>query len=188
MTRIGSAKPLSTRRSRLAFLAGSHATSLPHDKRRYRKRNRIEIMFGRLKDWRRLATRYDQSPKVFRVNFADLSITPDNFNQTNRTRITKAKMRHDWIKGDESPTRINWAHLTLARFSYALTVCAGHQPHIYALMGAVCVTQINPKRRPYGRLIAENHCRAHNCGSNDIDISTTIKIEFGRTVDGLEVC
>ncbi len=36
-----------------------------YDKRRYRKRNRIEIMFGRLKDWRRVATRYDRSPKVF---------------------------------------------------------------------------------------------------------------------------
>jgi len=35
-----------------------------YDKRRYRKRNRIEIMFGRLKDWRRVATGYDQSPKV----------------------------------------------------------------------------------------------------------------------------
>ena len=33
-----------------------------YDKRRYRKRNRIEIMFGRLKDWRRVATRYDRSP------------------------------------------------------------------------------------------------------------------------------
>lgn len=36
-----------------------------YDKRRYRCRNRIEIMFGRLKDWRRVATRYDRSPKVF---------------------------------------------------------------------------------------------------------------------------
>lgn len=25
----------------------------------------IEIMFGRLKDWRRVATRYDHYPKVF---------------------------------------------------------------------------------------------------------------------------
>ena len=25
----------------------------------------IEIMFGRLKDWRRIATRYDRCPKVF---------------------------------------------------------------------------------------------------------------------------
>jgi transposase len=35
------------------------------DRRRYKRRNRIEIMFGRLKDWRRVATRYDRCPKVF---------------------------------------------------------------------------------------------------------------------------
>ena len=38
---------------------------IKYDKRRYKRRNRIEIMFGRLKDWRRVATRYDRSPKVF---------------------------------------------------------------------------------------------------------------------------
>lgn len=36
-----------------------------YDKRRYRCRNRIEIMFGRLKDWRRVAPRYDRCPQVF---------------------------------------------------------------------------------------------------------------------------
>ena len=36
-----------------------------YDKRRYKRRNRIEIMFGRHKDWRRVATRYDRCPKVF---------------------------------------------------------------------------------------------------------------------------
>ncbi len=36
-----------------------------YDKRRYKRRNRIEIIFGRLKDWRRVATRYDRCPKVF---------------------------------------------------------------------------------------------------------------------------
>ena len=36
-----------------------------HDTHRYKRRNRIEIMFGRLKDWRRIATRYDRYPKVF---------------------------------------------------------------------------------------------------------------------------
>lgn len=35
------------------------------DKRRYKRRNPIEIMFGRLKDRRRMATRYDRCPKVF---------------------------------------------------------------------------------------------------------------------------
>ena len=36
-----------------------------YDKRRYKRRNRIDIMFGRLKDWRRVATHYDRCPKVF---------------------------------------------------------------------------------------------------------------------------
>lgn len=36
-----------------------------YDKRRYKRRNRIEITFGRLKDWRRVATRYDRCPEVF---------------------------------------------------------------------------------------------------------------------------
>ena len=36
-----------------------------YDKRRYKRRNRIEIMFGRLKDWRRVATHYDRCPNVF---------------------------------------------------------------------------------------------------------------------------
>ncbi len=38
---------------------------IKYDKRRYKRRNRIEIMFGRLKDWRRISTRYDRCPKVF---------------------------------------------------------------------------------------------------------------------------
>jgi transposase len=40
-------------------------TAVKYDKRRYKRRNRIEIMFGRLKDWRRVATPYDRCPKVF---------------------------------------------------------------------------------------------------------------------------
>ena len=40
-------------------------TVVRFDKRRYKRRNRIETMFGRLKDWRRVATRYDRCPKVF---------------------------------------------------------------------------------------------------------------------------
>ena len=43
----------------------SRDTRVRYDKRRYKRRNRIEIMFGRLKDWRRIATRYDRCPKVF---------------------------------------------------------------------------------------------------------------------------
>ncbi|GAA6160582.1 hypothetical protein NBRC116589_27560 [Ruegeria sp. HU-ET01832] len=40
-------------------------TTVKYYKRRYKRRNRIEIMFGRLKDWLRVATRYDRCPKVF---------------------------------------------------------------------------------------------------------------------------
>jgi transposase len=43
----------------------SRGKTVLYDKRRYKRRNRIEIMFGRLKDWRRVATRYDRYPKVF---------------------------------------------------------------------------------------------------------------------------
>ncbi|EIE49026.1 transposase, IS4 family protein [Citreicella sp. 357] len=45
-----------------------HCFAMPcraRDKRRYKLRNRIEIMFGRLKDWRRVATRYDRCPQIF---------------------------------------------------------------------------------------------------------------------------
>ncbi|HCW59395.1 IS5 family transposase [Sphingobium lactosutens] len=38
---------------------------IKYDKRRCRRRNRIEIMFSRLKDWRRVATRYDRCPTAF---------------------------------------------------------------------------------------------------------------------------
>ncbi|MDV2968793.1 IS5 family transposase [Nitratireductor aquimarinus] len=43
----------------------SRNKTIKYDKRRYKRRNRIEIMFGRLKDWRRVATRYDRCPMVF---------------------------------------------------------------------------------------------------------------------------
>ena len=38
---------------------------IPHDTDRYKKRHKIENSFARLKDWRRVATRYDRCPKVF---------------------------------------------------------------------------------------------------------------------------
>jgi hypothetical protein len=43
----------------------SRKKAVKYDKRRYKRRNRIEIMFGRLKDWRRVATRYDRCPETF---------------------------------------------------------------------------------------------------------------------------
>ena len=38
---------------------------IPHDKVLYRQRRRIENMFGRLKDWRRIHTRYDRCAHTF---------------------------------------------------------------------------------------------------------------------------
>jgi transposase len=38
---------------------------IKYDKRGYRGRSGIDVMFGRLKDWRRVATRYDRCPTVF---------------------------------------------------------------------------------------------------------------------------
>ena len=38
---------------------------LRYDKRLYRERNRIERSFGRLKDFRRIATRFDRNVKNF---------------------------------------------------------------------------------------------------------------------------
>jgi len=43
----------------------SRGKAVRYDKRRYKRRNRIEIMFGRLKDWCRVATRYDRCAKTF---------------------------------------------------------------------------------------------------------------------------
>ena len=36
-----------------------------YDEDLYKQRNRIERMFGRLKDWRRIATRYDKLARNF---------------------------------------------------------------------------------------------------------------------------
>jgi transposase len=38
---------------------------IPHDKALYRNRHRIENMFGKLKDWRRIHTRYDRCAHTF---------------------------------------------------------------------------------------------------------------------------
>jgi transposase len=43
----------------------SRKVPIPHDATLYRQRHRIEIMFGRLKDWRRIAMRYDRCAHTF---------------------------------------------------------------------------------------------------------------------------
>ena len=39
--------------------------AIPHDTGLYRERHRIENAFARLKDWRRIATRYDRCTDLF---------------------------------------------------------------------------------------------------------------------------
>lgn len=36
-----------------------------YDRRKYKHCDHIDIMFGLLKDWQRVATRYDRCPNVF---------------------------------------------------------------------------------------------------------------------------
>ena len=40
-------------------------TPVVYDKALYKRRNLVERMFGRLKDWRRIATRYDRCAHIF---------------------------------------------------------------------------------------------------------------------------
>lgn len=53
----------------------SRGKAVRYDKRHYKRRNRIEIMFGRLKDWRRIATRYDRCAKTF-LSAVDACVDP----------------------------------------------------------------------------------------------------------------
>jgi len=43
----------------------SRKQPIPHDPTLYRQRHRIENMFGRLKDWRPIAMRYDRCAHTF---------------------------------------------------------------------------------------------------------------------------
>jgi len=43
----------------------NRTTAIPHDRILYRQRHRIENMFGRLKDWRCIHTRYDRCAHIF---------------------------------------------------------------------------------------------------------------------------
>jgi transposase len=38
---------------------------IPHDRTLYRQRHKIENLFGKLKDWRRIHTRYDRCAHTF---------------------------------------------------------------------------------------------------------------------------
>ena len=64
-TPIGSGTLSRQRASSRASRAGDPARPVGNDERRYLHRSRIKIMFGRLRDWRRVATLYDRRPTVF---------------------------------------------------------------------------------------------------------------------------
>ena len=49
---------------------GRGKQTVKYDKLRSKRLNRIEIMFGRLKDRLRVATRYNRCPKVFLFTIA----------------------------------------------------------------------------------------------------------------------
>ena len=38
---------------------------IPHDRTLYRQRHKVENMFGKIKDWRRIHTRYDRCAHTF---------------------------------------------------------------------------------------------------------------------------
>jgi len=38
---------------------------IPYDKTMYKQRHKVENMFGKLKDWRRISTRYDRCAHTF---------------------------------------------------------------------------------------------------------------------------
>ena len=56
-------KPVASNRA--SRRAGAARTPATYCKRTYKRRNVIERMFGTLKDWRRIATRYDRCAETF---------------------------------------------------------------------------------------------------------------------------
>jgi transposase len=42
-------------------------TNIPYDAALYRQRHKVENMFAKLKDWRRIATRYDRCAHTFKA-------------------------------------------------------------------------------------------------------------------------
>ena len=51
---------------------GGQFNPAPHDRLKYRWRNRIERLFNKLKNWRRVATRYDKTADSY-IGFVSLA-------------------------------------------------------------------------------------------------------------------
>jgi hypothetical protein len=92
----------------------SRGKPIKHDKRRYKRRNGIEIMFGRLKDWRRVATRCDDarrsscppspSPQQSRSGY-DARTSPDPKDSKNARQSMSPQTRHQWRQGKRNKRR-----------------------------------------------------------------------------------
>jgi transposase len=66
MMPIGSVMACGPAASPPAFPAKKNRkVAIDYDKTLYKQRHKIEIMFGRLKDWRRIAMRYDRCAHTF---------------------------------------------------------------------------------------------------------------------------
>jgi transposase len=55
----------------------SRRTPYPLDRRIYRRRNVIERLFGRLKNWRHIATRYDRHAQNYLAAIALVAIVAE---------------------------------------------------------------------------------------------------------------
>jgi transposase len=53
----------------------SHRKPIPHDREKYRWRNLVERLFSKLKNWRRVATRYDKTAESYLGFVALASVT-----------------------------------------------------------------------------------------------------------------
>ena len=65
------------KRRRIRAVIPSMATrtfAFPLDRKAYKRRNVIERMWGRLKNWRRIATRYDRLARNYLASLALVSI------------------------------------------------------------------------------------------------------------------
>jgi hypothetical protein len=57
--------PSSERLGQMTSLSAHRTFHVPDDAALYRNRHRVENMFARLKDWRRIATRCDRCPELY---------------------------------------------------------------------------------------------------------------------------
>ena len=69
---------LRARRIKAVILSSAARTvAYPLDRYAYRRRNQIERLFGRLKNWRRIATRYDRLARNYLAALALVACTTE---------------------------------------------------------------------------------------------------------------